>query len=187
LGLSVCRSLIEGAGGSLRVDRGTQRGFCIEIEYPLAREAWSAAPAPAVQDRSARRTGSPAMVLLIDDDVATQDKLLHYLTERGHRTVVASSVEEGIDLAERGRFHWVMCKVQMGRMSGLELYNRLRKQAEKFVFLADEKVIVYNEELFSGKDRFILHKPLRTPDVERVIDGLEGRPVPADESQTAPV
>jgi DNA-binding NarL/FixJ family response regulator len=96
-------------------------------------------------------------------------------------------VEEGIDLAERGRFHWVMCKVQMGRMSGLELYNRLRKQAEKFVFLADEKVIVYNEELFSGKDRFILHKPLRTPDVERVIDGLEGRPVPADESQTAPV
>jgi CheY-like chemotaxis protein len=175
LGLSVCRSLIEGAGGSLRVDRGTHRGFCIEIEYPLARENWSATPAPAVQDRGTRRTGAPAMVLLIDDDVATQDKLLHYLTDRGHRTVLASSVEEGIDLAERGRFHWVMCKIQMGRMSGLELYNRLRKQAEKFVFLADEKVIVYNEELFSGKDRFILHKPLRTADVERVLDGLEGR------------
>jgi CheY-like chemotaxis protein len=119
--------------------------------------------------------------------VATQDKLLHYLTDRGHRTVLAASVEEGIDLAERGRFHWVMCKIQMGRMSGLELYNRLHKQAEKFVFLADEKVIVYNEELFSGKDRYILHKPLRTADVERVIDGLEGRAVPTDESQTAQV
>ncbi len=186
LGLSVCRSLIEGAGGSLRVDRGTHRGFCIEIEYPLVRESWSAAPAAPVPDRAARRTGAPATVLLIDDDVSTQDKLLHYLTDRGHRTVVASSVEEGIDLAERGHFHWVMCKIQMGRMSGLELYNRLRMQAEKFVFLADEKVIVYNDELFSGKNRFILHKPLRNADVERVIEGLEGRPVP-DESQTTQV
>lgn len=185
LGLAVCRSLIEGAGGSLRVDRGSTRGFCIEVEYPLARESWAASPAAQVQDR--RRPSSSATVLVIDDDRASQDRLLHYLTDHSHRMVIAQTVEEGIDLAERGQFDWVMCKVQMGRLSGLEIYNRLRSRAEKFVFLADEKVLVYNEELFSGKDRFLLRKPFRAADIERLLESLESRAAPADESQPAQV
>jgi CheY-like chemotaxis protein len=185
LGLAVCRSLIEGAGGSLRVDRGSSRGFCIEVEYPLARESWAVSPAAQVQDR--RRPSSSATVLVIDDDRASQDRLLHYLTDHSHRMVIAQTVEEGIDLAERGHFDWVMCKIQMGRLSGLEIYNRLRSRAEKFVFLADEQVIVYNEELFSGKDRFLLRKPFRAADIERLLESLESRATPADESQPAQV
>jgi CheY-like chemotaxis protein len=138
-----------------------------------------------VQDR--RRSSSSATVLVIDDDRSSQDRLLHYLTDHSHRTVIAQTVEEGIDLAERGHFDWVMCKIQMGRLSGLEIYNRLRSRAEKFVFLADEKVLVYNEELFSGKDRFLLRKPFRAADIERLLESLENRATVADESQPAQV
>jgi hypothetical protein len=63
----------------------------------------------------------------------------------------------------------------------------LRSRAEKFVFLADEQVIVYNEELFSGKDRFLLRKPFRAADIERLLESLESRATPADESQPAQV
>ena len=188
LGLAVCQSLIEAAGGSLRVDRATNRGFCIEIEYPLAREGWSSSsPAAPVPSRGDRRTATSAMVLVIDDDQSTQDKLLHYLTDRGHRTVVTATVEEGFDLAERGSFDWLMCKIQMGRLSGPEIYNRLRHRAERFVFLADEKTIVYDEELFAGKDRFVLRKPIKGADVERLLETLEGREAPAGENETASV
>ena len=40
LGLTVCQTLIERAGGTLTIDRDSSLGFRIEVEYPLSRRDW---------------------------------------------------------------------------------------------------------------------------------------------------
>jgi signal transduction histidine kinase/CheY-like chemotaxis protein len=176
LGLSVCRSLLEGAGGALRVDQASSRGFRVEIEYPLAQDAWSR-PASEVHETEVRRPKIAAMALVIDDDRDGQDTLLQYLTDRGHRVVVAETLEEGIDLAERVNFDWLFSKIQFGRLSGLEIYTRLRGKADKFVFLAEPNTLIFNDEMFTGEDRFMLRKPIKAAEVEQLLEVLEARQV----------
>jgi len=72
LRLSVCKSLIEGMGGTLRLDEETARGFTLEIEYPLAGANWTPKKFSAVQRRHGENANRPPTALIIDENRKTQ-------------------------------------------------------------------------------------------------------------------
>ncbi|HYM10469.1 MAG TPA: ATP-binding protein [Bryobacterales bacterium] len=173
LGLTLCQSLIEGHGGSIRVSNSPGQSTTFEIEYPLAEglprapSEW-AAPARAADARPLNLTA-----LVIDEDRKVQDSLLSLLSDRQYRVITVSSAEEALDLAERARFDLVLCDVRMRGLSGIELYGRMQGRIRSFVFLTTESFSGDIREMFSEPNQAVLAKPFSAADVERLLEQIE--------------
>lgn len=180
LGLAVCQSLIEGHGGMVRVSNTPGRSTTFEIEYPLAETTpREAVPMPPDRETSPRR-GANLTALVIDEDRKVQDSLLSLLSDRNYRVITVSSAEEALDLADRARFHLVLCDVRLRGMSGIELYRRIQGRIQSFVFLTADSFGADVREMFSEQNQSVLPKPFTAADVERLLDEIEPRLPGAD-------
>ena len=171
LPLSVCRTLVEAVGGNLRVERTSGGGFHIDLEYPLTADALSARQTHLPPPSKPR--GRASTTLVIDDDPASQSALLHHVAESGYRVIPVSTAEEAMDLCERMWFDWVFCAARIGRFSGLEIYERIHRQAGNFVLVEDAAASVDSAEVISAHRYALLRKPFTAGDVGRILS-VEG-------------
>jgi len=172
LGLSVCQSLIERAGGALQIDRNSSLGFRIEVEYPLAEDPWQTGHEDPMHESPAGVRAGSMTILVVDPDPKVQQALVQYLSDQSYRAIPVSSAEAALEISERIRFEWVFCDLRLHPMSAVELWQRLRNRIDRFVFLADEAASSQNPEIFSGEGRAVLSKPFTADDVENLIDAL---------------
>ncbi len=172
LGLSVCQSLIERAGGTLQIDRNSSLGFRIEVEYPLAEDPWQTGESAEMHDSPASVRAGSMTILVVDPDPNVQQTLVKYLSDQSYRAIPVSTAEEALEISERIRFEWVFCDLRLHPMSAVELWQRLRNRVDRFVFLADEAASAQNPDIFAGEGRAMLRKPFTADDVENLIDSL---------------
>ena len=109
-------------------------------------------PLPLTTARSSQVRRQARTVLVVDDEVAVQKLLRHFLEEKGYRVKTASSVGEAISVLDRGTIDVVVLDVRMPRRSGLELLEFMRLDER----LRDVPVL-------------ILTGVVLTPDVEAVL------------------
>jgi K+-sensing histidine kinase KdpD/CheY-like chemotaxis protein len=169
LRLSVCKSLIEGMGGTLRLDEEAARGFNLEIEYPLAAANWTPKKFSALQRRQGGNTNRPPTALVIDENRETQKELVHQISGHGYRAIPVTTAEEGLDLCEKIRFDWVFCAERVGRLSGLEIYQRLQHRVNKFVLLINEDQAVPPPELRMNGSLSMLRRPFAPNELDHVL------------------
>ena len=182
LRLSVCKSLIEGMGGALRLDEEAARGFSLEIEYPLAAANWAPKKSSAIiQRRQAGNANRPPTALIIEENRETQKKLVHQISDHGYRAIPVTTAEEGLDLCERIRFDWVFSAGRIGRMSGLEMYEQLRHRVSKFVLLIDEDQAMPSAELSVNGSLAMLRLPFTPSEVDHVLRSDVADEASADE------
>ncbi|MEZ5362557.1 MAG: response regulator [Bryobacterales bacterium] len=172
LGLSVCQSLIERAGGTLLIDRNSSLGFRIEVEYPLAEDPWQTGHADPLHESPASVRAGSMTILVVDPDPDVQHSLVQYLSDQSYRAIPVSTPEAALEISERIRFEWVFCDLRLQPMSAVELWQRLRNRVDRFVFLADESAMAQDPEIFAGEGRAVLAKPFSPDDVENLIDSL---------------
>ena len=67
-----------------------------------------------------------ATILIIDDDSGVSRALAMLVDKDGHRALVASSAEEGLEAAERERPAAVFMDVRLPGISGLEALSKMR-------------------------------------------------------------
>jgi DNA-binding NtrC family response regulator len=156
-------------GGNLRVERTPGGGFRIDLEYPLSVDALSTRrthfpPSPPSTSRSRAST-----TLVIDDEQASQNALLQFVAESGYRVIPVSTAEEAMDLCERMWFEWVFCAARIGRFTGLEIYERVHRQAGNFVLVEDAAASVDSVEVMSSERYTVLRKPFTAEDVSRIL------------------
>lgn len=171
LGLSVCQSLIERAGGALHIDRRSTMGFQIEVEYPLVSDPFQTSGDDLAQPSANLRAGVMT-VLVIDPDPEVQRALVQCLSEQSYRAVPVSTGEEGIELCQRMRFEWVFCDFRLKTMSAAEVWEKIRDRCERFILLTDDSANGQNPEVYSGDGRATLQKPFTAEDVETLIESL---------------
>ncbi len=175
LGLAVCRSLIEGHGGSVRVTTSPGHSTTFEIEYPLAEPAARTAPPAAETATAAKRRSLNLTALVIDEDRRVQDSLLNLLSDRSYRVVTVSSAEEALDLTARARFDLVLCEIRIRGLSGLELCRRMQGRIHCFVFLTGDNFGSEMHQMLAEQNHLVLTKPFTAADVERVLNEVEPR------------
>jgi two-component system response regulator HydG len=115
-----------------------------------------------------------ALILFVDIDLSTSQKLIDALKERGYRVAKARSGDEAKKLVQRTSVDMVFIEVKMPIMNGLETYEALRQ------IKSDIKVVMttnYREGLEDVIDQAIsesayacIYKPF---EVEKVVTLLE--------------
>jgi DNA-binding NtrC family response regulator len=70
----------------------------------------------------------PDKILLVDDDVDFGETLAARLTRRGLHVEVATSGEQGIEMARKTMFHVVILDLAMPGMDGIETLKELLKR-----------------------------------------------------------
>jgi signal transduction histidine kinase len=134
LGLSICHGIVYGCGGTVSVESEPGKGAKFRVCLRTCdREA------PASVSRRTLRPSGRARILIVDDEVLLVRSLTRLLQEQ-HDITTAANGREGLErILEDGPFDLVLCDLMMPEMTGMELFEEVRRQdpqvAEQFVFL----------------------------------------------------
>lgn len=166
-GLGICRSLITGHGGEVRLVQQAGGDPAFQVELPCAAREKASGVAP-----ESNRDGAHALTaLVIEPAEAIQTQLRSLLTGRGYRVVPVHSSDEGLDLAQRMRFDAIFCSVHAPGLNWVETAEQVRTRVGGFVLLSDS----YNADLsaeFAEDGRFVLAKPVDEKQLDRVLEAI---------------
>jgi signal transduction histidine kinase len=168
LDLAVCRSIIAGHEGEIRLTRARESEWRFEIELPWSsRDTETRAP----RGRAAKDSSRQLTALLIEADNLVARQLTKLLGERAYRVVPVRSAEEGMDLAQRLTFDALFCASRAPGLNWVELMHRTRSKVGAFVLLTD----AYDSQLAAAareEGYFVLSKPIEENQLDHILDHL---------------
>ena len=171
LGLSVCRTLIEGFGGTITVASVEGEGTTMTVSLPVHRGADAVLPvfAPPPTSTSRKR------VLIVDDESLLRDALTRLLSGE-HEIVTASSGAEALAKLEHGMFDVIVCDVMMPGMNGQEVYRRIAEAhpglERRMVFITGGTFSPELDEFLAGSPNPLLAKPFALDDVIAAVESI---------------
>jgi two-component system, sensor histidine kinase and response regulator len=165
------------------------------IARALGAKAQDLKVSPTKQGLSQRVHDSPEFlrVLLVEDNAVNQRLAARLLEKRGHRVVVAGNGQEALTALEKGAFDLVLMDVQMPVMDGLEATAAIRNKEQ--VSGSHQLVIALTAHamkgdqlrcLDAGMDGY-LSKPIRTQELDAILDSLAARLRGVPKTEESPV
>ena len=129
LGLALTKRLAVAQGGSVGVRSSPGRGSVFWVVLPRdGRSAPDASPAAAVRRLETAAPGPPGQsrVLVIEDSLHDERRLVQTLTEAGYATQVARTGAQALQTSAKQRFDAVTLDLELPDMSGWEVLRQLR-------------------------------------------------------------
>lgn len=157
LGLAMCWSIVEQAGGTIHVESKLGVGSTFRIVLPQLERAVRQ-PEP-VADMPAPRAVRRAKVLVVDDEAAIRQAIVRQLERAGHSVVEAADGADALEQLRRADFDLVISDVLMPVMGGVELARQL---AERGCLIPGLLISGYSPEHTSAKSENqwpLLQKP----------------------------
>ncbi|BAL26694.1 response regulator [Azoarcus sp. KH32C] len=139
--------------------RGFSLGAAQVLQKPVSREDLGAALASLGLHASA---GSPASVLIVDDDIRAVDLMAAYLAEPGYTVSRAYSGEEGVTAARRERPDLLVLDLMMPGMSGFEVVEALKRdpatEAIPIIVVTAKQLAAADRAALNGRVTAIVEK-----------------------------
>jgi PAS domain S-box-containing protein len=177
LGLSVCRGIVEGHGGTIRLHTEPGLGTLFVIELPIGPP--QALPAPAPVPAPGHAT-SAARVLVVDDEVELGAMLADLLTPQGHHVDVVTDGRQALDKLAADTYDVILSDVRMPGLDGPALYEEARRlhpgQERRFVFITGDTLTSGTAEFIARAGVPSLAKPFRLDEIERVVNAARAAP-----------
>lgn len=116
LGLAICKGLVDGHQGEIRVASGGPRqGATFTVTLPTIDEG------EQQDDQLPMSDGRVATILLVEDHTDTRVTLQMLLERRGHRVFTAAGMMEALTIAERERPELLLTDIGLPDGDGLKL------------------------------------------------------------------
>jgi two-component system NtrC family sensor kinase len=169
LGLPLCLGIVEGHGGTIRVDSKLGEGTTITVELPVV-----AAPATDAPSSPAHRALSPGRrVLVVDDEPDVAGVLVDLLRAEHEQVEAVSDGRAALEKIEQATYDLILCDVRMPGLDGPELYRALRllhpELLPRFVFLTGDTLNPESWEFVQQTGAPCISKPFDFDEVYRVI------------------
>jgi signal transduction histidine kinase len=134
LGLAITRSLVELHGGEIQVQSELGRGSTFTVTLKCeADTAVGTAPRAHVQEQVSSvpgASGSPARILVVEDNQVNQKVVTAVLRKRGFSIELANDGQEALTkLDKSAAFDLILMDVQMPVLDGLEATRLIRKES----------------------------------------------------------
>lgn len=126
LGLAMCWSIVEQAGGTIHVESKIGAGSTFRIVLPQLERA--VRRPETVADRPSPGARRRAKVLVVDDEAAIRQAIVRQLERAGHSAVEASDGAEALEQLLGADFDLVISDVLMPVMGGVELARQLAER-----------------------------------------------------------
>jgi PAS domain S-box-containing protein len=174
LGLSVCRTIVEGFGGTIDATHSDGTGTTMTIVLPIH-------PGPVEHTNGASRVtesvkaASRKRVLIIDDEPLLRDTLTRVLTGE-HDITTACSGADALDKLAAASFDAILCDVMMPGMNGLEVYRRIAEDhpglERKMVFITGGTFSPEIDDMLAATHNRTLTKPFQIGDVIAAVEQI---------------
>jgi signal transduction histidine kinase/CheY-like chemotaxis protein len=171
LGLPLCRSIVEGHHGSIRLTSRPGQGTTVHIALP--------ATAPEVQaPEAAPEPASPALapgraILLIDDEAIIVQSLRRLLQRGGHDVTTAATGLEGLAALDERAYAVILCDMRMPDLDGPGFYRELERRhphlLSRVIFLTGDVLSPDAQAFFTQVNRPHVVKPFKAQEIRRVI------------------
>lgn len=170
LGLSLCKEIIEGHGGTIQAESPPGEGATFRIEIPLrtpsSTERKVALPAEMVPLRGKR-------ILVVDDEPEIAGVLEDLLTLDDHRVETASNGAVALQKIAAGNYDLVVSDIRMPQLDGPGLYRELAVRhpelTRRFIFLTGDALTPETQQFLRDSGIPGMSKPFRVEDLRRVI------------------
>jgi signal transduction histidine kinase/sensor domain CHASE-containing protein/ActR/RegA family two-component response regulator len=170
LGLPFCRGIIEGHGGSIRLDSQPGQGARFVVELPV--ETMPArASTPQVPDATAVAEGKA--ILVVDDEPGITSALAYLLSRDGYVVDTASNGRLALEKLDKRAYDLILCDLRMPELDGPGLYREVEQHCppllQRIVFLTGDTLSSETRIFLDSADMPYLSKPFRAADVRRVV------------------
>jgi CheY-like chemotaxis protein len=176
LGLPICRSIVRGLGGEISVESVLGSGSRFTVTLPASsglvpEQAPRSRPASIPPPRRGR-------ILIVDDELSVA-RTLKALLENEHELSLAESGSQALEaIAREGKpgFDVIMCDLMMPGMSGMELYETLRREQpgleQRMVFMTGGVSMERAREFLATTVNLTFEKPFDFERLRRTLGRL---------------
>jgi CheY-like chemotaxis protein len=178
LGLSMVYSIVQAAGGQVRLQSKVDEGTTLRVYLPFC----AGDPAPRISPtRGTDAVGGGESVLLVEDDDAVRRVTARMLEGLGFRVIAAAGPRQALDLARDhiGTIDVLVSDVIMPGINGRELAEAVQKlrPGMKVVFVSGYTDDVALLQQLRAKTLFFLQKPFSAPALGQLIRSALDAPV----------
>lgn len=169
IGLSVCRSIMESHGGTIRVASrpGAWTEFTIDLPIAIAQFGMMAMPDDMPTSKGAR-------ILVLDDEPDVTQMLRDVLEAQGHSVVTANTARHALRLAENSAFDVILSDLRMPGYDGASFYEALARidpaLQQRCAFITGDTLGTSATQVLTEADRPYLEKPFTPLDVRQLVE-----------------
>lgn len=122
LGLSICQSIIQQAGGQIKLQSSLGEGSTFQLLLPQTAKPMSAVATPA----DGQATTGAETILLVEDDPPVRTVAVEVLTSQGYRVLACASGAEALAVASNpaNSIDLLITDIIMPQMNGIEVAER---------------------------------------------------------------
>lgn len=173
LGLALAQQIIQEHGGRIRVSSEPMKGTTFTVDLPLRTAVppeGESADEPASEGGSGGGQDAQKKAILVADDEPSILSLLYdTLKEKGYAVETAPSGNAALRKLKTRSFDLILTDVKMPGLSGIELYDRVRKDfpglESRIVFMSGDTVTEATRVFLGDRRDRCLPKPFGPADV----------------------
>ena len=176
LGLSLCQGLVEGHGGSIRVESPPGHGATFVVELPagtppvVEAEARNGEALPAIRGKS---------ILVVEDEPEIAEVLAELLAADGYLVDTVANGALALDKLRGRRYDVILSDLRMPVLDGPAFYRELERRDPallgRVIFVSGDVLSPETRAFLTRTAALTVNKPFNATDLQRVIEQALGR------------